>query len=441
MTSRIGALIAATALTAGAALAQPMLVCPPGAASQGRPCDTFHYHVHMYRTDTRTFVDVYGDNQFSSQAACERARDAQMKRNLAIVDHFRRVKGEAQFEPDRFGPCHCDMTIDKGSPLYLTDTARVAQIRNAEEARLRTREKLLDGGLTTDSPLVRGLWERSPVTPLLGGPRLAPLPSGNAPAAVVTAAADLKSTRAIDTSRPAIASLDLPLVEIGVEAPPTEPVAAEGVAPSATIDVPAPVTDAVVPVETVPPPAPQPPPQPAEVVVETESTPAPPADEPSAEELASAQEAAESFISYETQRIQNVLRASSVIADESVKAKIFEACMQRIQLLSNLRLLIEGSGMKSRLAAAARSAHTEEERMAVVRQLFGDEIAPHWAPKDAADVVLAPMPGVAEPERVLRDAKFPAAQKKRALYLLLAQTQPTEEQRLWLTTVIDTFLQ
>ena len=58
------------------------------------------------------------------------------------------------------------------------------------------------------------------------------------------------------------------------------------------------------------------------------------------EDVQSAQEIAERFITYETQRIQNVLRASAGIAEESVKSKIFEACMQRIQLLSNLRLLI-----------------------------------------------------------------------------------------------------
>jgi len=31
-------------------------------------------------------------------------------------------------------------------------------------------------------------------------------------------------------------------------------------------------------------------------------------------------------------------------------------------------------------------------------------------------------------------------QKKRALYLVLAQSQPTEDQRLWLSTVVEGFL-
>ena len=162
------------------------------------------------------------------------------------------------------------------------------------------------------------------------------------------------------------------------------------------------------------------------------------------EDVQSAQETAERFITYETQRIQNVLRASAGIAEETVKSKIFEACMQRIQLLSNLRLLIEGSGMRSRLAAAARQAETESERVALIAKLFSDDIAPHWAPKDAADVVFEIESDVAAaPERALRDTtgKFSAQQKKRALYLVLAQTQPTEDQRLWLSAVVEGFLQ
>jgi hypothetical protein len=156
-----------------------------------------------------------------------------------------------------------------------------------------------------------------------------------------------------------------------------------------------------------------------------------------------AEDAADAFVSYETQRIQNVLQASSAISDEAVKSKVLEACMQRIQLLSNLRSLIQGSGTRSRLAAAARNAKSESERLAVVAKLFGSDAPPHWAPKDAADVVLDTHDVDADPERALRDSsgKFGDDQKRHALYALLARTQPTEEQQLWLTTVIDGFLQ
>lgn len=163
-----------------------------------------------------------------------------------------------------------------------------------------------------------------------------------------------------------------------------------------------------------------------------------------ATEVVSAEDAAESFISYETQRIQNVLKASSAIADETIKSKIFEATIQRSQLLSNLRLLIEGSGMRSRLATAARGAQTEADRLALVRKLFGNDIAPHWAPKDATEVILETAADIDhDPERVLRDSsgKYSDQQKRRALYLMLARTQPTEEQQLWLSSIMDGFLQ
>jgi hypothetical protein len=164
---------------------------------------------------------------------------------------------------------------------------------------------------------------------------------------------------------------------------------------------------------------------------------------PSAEVIFPAEEAAESFISYETQRIQNVLKASSAITDASVKSRIFEACQERIQLLSNLRTLIEGSGVRSRLATAARGAQSEPDRVAFVSRLFGTAIAKPWAPKDASDVILEPLPDVeSDPERVLRDGagRFNDQQKRRALYALLARYQPTSDQQLWLITVIDSFL-
>src|ERR1051326_9545524 len=66
------------------ATAQTMLDCP--SAGSVAHCETFHFHVQMYRPDSRTFVDLWGTNQFASQAACERARDVQLKRNLTVVN-------------------------------------------------------------------------------------------------------------------------------------------------------------------------------------------------------------------------------------------------------------------------------------------------------------------------------------------------------------------
>jgi hypothetical protein len=393
-------------LIAVPAMAQQALVCPPALSTSTHACEIYHYHVQMYRPETRLFAEISAMNQYASQSACDRYREAHIRRNLAIVDYFKRVKNEQQYEPDRFGPCHCDMTIDKVSPAYLNDQQRLMQIRTAEDIRLRVREKLLDSGLTSDSELVRSLISPPSALPLLGGAKLVPVPPAAPPTTAMNSPDDLKPTKAIDTSRPAVMALDLPLVEVTAPAAPPPPEVATATAPA----------------------APQ---------TQTSATDSQPADNPSAAD------AAESFVSYETQRIQNVLKASAVITDETVKSKIFEACMQRIQLLSNLRTLIEGSGSRSRLASAARTAVSESERIALVTKLFGTSIAPEWAPKDATEVVLQPNAEVdAEPERVLRDSsgRWSDQQKKRALYVLLARSQPTDEQQLWLITVVDSFL-
>ena len=397
------------------AAAQP-LTCP--APPAGRSCEALHFHVQMFRPDTRAFTEIAAGPRYASQQACERAREQYVAANQKVAGFFRDVKKDERYQPDRVGTCHCDMTRETAGATYLTGDQRTLQLRTAEEIRLRVRERLLDEKIATDSDLMRALYSDPPSTPALGAPKLVPI-AAIAPAPVVTVADDLKPTRTLDTSKPTIAALDLPLVDIG-EAPPPEAPAETEVAGEEE----PPVEETRV--EEAP-----------AAVEETEE------ETPSDEEQQSAEETAERFISYETQRIQNVLRASSAIADENVKTRIFEACMERIQLLSNLRLLIEGSGMRSRLATAARDAQTEAQRLALVARLFGDSVKPHWAPSDASDVIFEIETSVAsEPESALRDStgRFTSDQKKRALYLVLAQTQPTEEQRLWLSTVVEGLL-
>lgn len=401
------AVVILTFAAATAALSQQGLVCPPPpSALSGKPCDAFHDHVQLYRPNEKGFAEIAAISPFATQAACDRAREDRVRRNLTVVDYFKRVKGEQQYEPDRVGPCHCDMTNEKSSPAYLTDIQRQTQIRAAEDIRLRVRERLLDSGLTSDSELVRGLLVPPPTLPLLSSPKLVPLPPSG-PSTAVVSPDELKGTKAAETAKPVVVTLDMPLAEITpqIEAPvASAPAAAAGEDPNA-------------------PPAPP---------TATTSASAEPAEE-----------AAESFIPYETQRIQNVLRAASAISDESVKSKIFEAVQQRIQLLSNLRSLIEGAGVRSRLATAARAAQAEADRVAFAAKLFGDSITKAWAPQDASDVIIAPVPDIdSEPERVLRDTggRFTDQQKRRALYMLLARTQPTNEQQLWLITLADSFV-
>jgi hypothetical protein len=194
-----------------AATAQTMLDCP--SAASVAHCDTFHFHVQMYRPDNRTFVDLWGTNQFASQASCERARDAQMKRNLAVVNYFHTTRGEQNYEADRFGLCHCDMSIDKTNPRYLGDVQRTAQLRLAEDVRQRVRERLLDSGLQSDSEIVHSV---APPTgeSMVGLPKMVKVPASTG-VAQVTNADQLKPTKAVDRAQPSVAALDdLPLVDV-----------------------------------------------------------------------------------------------------------------------------------------------------------------------------------------------------------------------------------
>jgi hypothetical protein len=419
MRSLVPAALLAFAMQAAAQL----LTCPPLPSPATKACELFHYHVALYRPDTRGFSEVWGMNQFASQSACDRAREAAMKRNLAIVDHMKRVAGDNNYEPDRFGTCHCDGSVEPSMPTFLNDAQRVAQMRTMEEIRQRVRERLLDSGLTSDAELVRGLYPPPVPNAAIGGPRVVSPPQ-SAPVAALGSPSDLRITRAIDSSKPSVASVDLPLVDVVL---PGAPVGGQAPPPVQQTQAEAPATPPDKPASEMP-----------TVTVEappavTQSTPEPQLPDTSAED------AADNFIGYETQRIQNVLKAAGTINDEAVKSKIFEACLQRTQLLSNLRALILGAGTRSRLAADAGAAKSESERVAFVSKLFGNAIAPHWAAKEATDVIIEGAPE--DPEKVLRDRQAEDQQKRRALYFLLARSQPTEEQQLWLSTLVDGLLQ
>lgn len=418
-------LLFAASLAAGQLAAQQApLVCP--APPAGRTCELYHYHVQAVRPDTKQRVEIFVTPQFATQAACERARDLRAAASTKVTD-FIRAKQE-RYEGERIGPCHCDMTGDQG----------LAQLRTAEEIRLRTRERLLDMGLTSDSEIVRSLDVDPPMTALLGTPKLVPPPQ-SVPVPIATTADDLKPTRTLDTAKPTVAALDLPLIDIAPAAAPASAAGAPASPPAGPEASPPPSSPAASNgTSPEPPAAPQPDaPQPiVEQKVEAEVV-------PSEEEMLSAQETAERFVSYETQRIQNVIKASAAIADENLRSGIVDACMQRFNLLSNLRLLIEGSGMRGRLATAAREAGSESDRLALMAKLFGDSVTRHWAPKDARDVVF-PIPDdiAAAPDRILRDTsgRYSVQQKKNALYAVLATTQPGEDTRLWLSTVVEEFL-
>jgi hypothetical protein len=396
------------------------------ASAAGKPCETFHFHVQLFRPESRDFVELYGINQFASMASCDRARDAQFKRNMSVVEYMHAQRRD-WWQADKFGACHCDMTVEKASPNFLSEAARTQQVRDAEEIRQRVRERLIDAKALPDSEVMHNIAPPLSATPMIGGPKFVAMPAPVA-ASVSISPDDLQITKAVDTTPSSATSLDLPLVDIPLP----------GITPPAEVVAPAPAlmpptTPPAEPTQSVPAPQAAPLPQPA---VQVAAEPAPViADEP---DLPVPEDVADRFVSYESQQIQNVLQVSNKIGDEATKAQVLEACTQRIQLLSNLRSIIVGSGAKSRLVAAADGAKKENDRLALASKLFGSDIAPHWSPKNAADVIFDA--GVTEPERVLRDAAASDQQKRHALYALLATSSPTEQQQMWLSSVIEGLL-
>ena len=107
----------------------------------------------------------------------------------------------------------------------------------------------------------------------------------------------------------------------------------------------------------------------------------------SQESSISAEDSADAFIRHETQRIHNVVNAITDPPDDTGE-KVMEACTLRLQVLSNLRSLILGSGARSRIAQVARMAGPDSERLQLVTKLFGAEIAAHWMPKVTTDVLI-----------------------------------------------------
>ena len=441
------------ALTSARAAIGQQLLCPIGSSTSGKPCDTFHFHVLMFRPDTKDFAEFIGINQFASQSSCEQAREAHTKQNLTVVDYMKKVRNNLQYEADRVGPCHCDMTVERTSPNFLTDAQRVNQVRMAEEVRKRVRERLLDAHVPSDSDLIRGLNPPPAVNPILNGPRVAPLPSTTSVISAINTPEDLRATRSVHNTPQVTTSFDLPLSPIAIAGISSASGASPTVAASQQSAVSGSPSTAPIVNAPQPPTGGVPSSRSGEVTTPVASTatpvPAPNAPDSSSTALSAAGESAvddpaDAFISAETERIQNVLKSSSAVPDDATRMKIPEACMGRIQVLSNLRTLIQGSGAHSRLGTAARNARDESNRLALAARLFGNDMAAHWAPKEPAGVILDAQPDVESHfETVLRDSgtQFSQSQKKRALYLFLGRAHTTEEQQLWLIVVVDKFLE
>ncbi|MGK2857766.1 MAG: hypothetical protein ACSLFQ_11230 [Thermoanaerobaculia bacterium] len=413
-TRRITLLLTGVAAAALVANAQTPLSCQAGAGIDSANCAVVHYHVRMYRPDTKTSVELTGVNEFASKGACERALAVERARNAAVVDFLKKNEPRLQYQSDMYGSCHCDMTRTRSSANFLDEARRENELRTQQDILARVRLRLIDSNALPNSELVQSLrapvssfdmahWPRAIVSPDPKDLQSAPEPLPESAAKPTEVGADLPGGAATQT-------IDFPLVDVET---PKEVMVTRAVAPSVISSGPASEPDAgdapaVTPV---------------------------PLGEPNA---------ADAFVNYETARVQAILRAAGQIDDASMKKSIFEASMSRLQLLSNLKLVVETSGSRSDLSSAFREAGDETSRIAFVSKLFGEEATKHWAPADAKDVVFdIPAELTGDPMAVLNEAtgRFSIEQRRQALYHLLARTSNlTSSQMLWLSDLMKSFL-
>jgi hypothetical protein len=131
------------------------LVCPdqPPAGS----CVRFHYHVEVWNPASNAVEELTGLNQFATIDECSNARTSESRRNIAAIDSLLTADAKSNAQPDRYGPCHCDMTIAPSNPLYLSDSARQAQLQRYRETTGHLRDALIAAGVPPTSEIAAAL--------------------------------------------------------------------------------------------------------------------------------------------------------------------------------------------------------------------------------------------------------------------------------------------
>jgi len=388
-------------------LAQAPMTCQLGSGADSARCDVFHYHVQVYSPEKKTRTELTGVNEFASQAACEAALAAAQAKNQALVKFMTENDPREKFQADVFGPCHCDMTRNPSSPNRLDPERRIGELRYQQEVVADTRELLLDANAPESSAVVTNLrfeptsfdpalWPKVVFTPDPEQMKVAPEPIPES---------ESMETKAAETlPRGDFGSgLDLELVDVPT---PKDAMVSAAIAPTYNPD-------------------------------EGGYEPPPPTASMDANPAAD-------FVSFESSRVQSILQASNTIDDAAVKKQIFESAMQRLQVLSNLKVIVLAAGTTSPLANAFVSLDTDDERSAFVGKLFGDLVQTHWIPADARDVIIEiPSELTADPVAVLREStgRYNDEQRKQALYYLLGRTANlTPSQELWVADLMSSFL-
>jgi hypothetical protein len=362
-------------LSAGTVNAQTMTCAP--ARTDAPECRRFHYHVRAWQPRPRTFTEVAATPVYSTRSQCDAARAIAQKTSQTFAEQVTLSKVDGKFQADVLGNCHCDSTDDPASRSFLDDAARLRQRRALQDVAWQNREMLLDNSSPAAAQLLRSSMAPATTFDRFLGEKL----PGNAP----TVVSEVKPLALLDTlvgaavPHPAIAG------EIGLLTLDAPPVAPAG---------------------------------PLHATISAAVTPA------------SRDNAGSAFLTYESARIAAVERASAVLSDSAMRNAIRLACDQRRQVLANLERVGTASDRDGRLVRAMELATNEGDHLALLRSLFGAEIAASWTAADAKEAVLRNSVDAREAQTILQESADDE-RRRVAVYFLLARYSvvPQEEVR------------
>jgi hypothetical protein len=340
--------------------------CP--ALPEGTVCEHYHYHVLVWQPYEHSYQEVAATRQFISRDACEKWRAEAAKQSQSIADYMKTSKIDTSMQANRLGDCHCDRTTDPSSGVFLDATARMTQLRTEQEPAWTIRERLLASESPTAGAYIQLLFGKEP---RLDRVFRETVPARLPEVTVPPSAAVLLDTKIGGQSEMPPIALKLSLVDISLPGGGASPPPSAAASSSAT--------------------------------PESESEPS------------------RDFFVYELARADAILRASETIPDPDVKTAVRQEIARRERVLDNLRTIARASDLNGVTVRTLRGATDEVSHLAVVRGLFGAEVARSWAPADARGAAATSGLAADPKPAVVFDSAGDVSARRGALYGVLAQ--------------------
>lgn len=372
----VGWSLAVVLLIPGISSAQG-LTCPqPAGSNEG--CRSYHFHQAVWQPVIRGFSEVFSDGTFVSKEKCDTARAAAEEADTALMEKIKVDKIDNSFMATRFGECHCDRTLDPGSPVYLDNKGRIEQIRAKNEANWYLLEKFVARGTALAGPADPSFRPHHVPREGLLSETLTASSTGAAPAGR-TSAINLKETTIGGSGNLPPIAAGLHLVEV------TPPRGVIGGAQPGRLATPVPVGAAPSRFDPLP-----------------AGNAASPGDEFFQRELAA-------------------IQAFEENATGRSKAELVKELERRRLVLRRLRDIVQASPPDAALRKRASAAIEESERRQFLRDLFGPAIASSWREAGLSD--LSPIPGT--PLIILFESPDPDL-RRQAFHAVLADSKDLE---------------